>query len=200
MKKKAFQDYYPDDFNHCYGCGGLNEHGHQIKSYWDGEETIAEYTPKPYHTSLPGYVYGGLIASLIDCHSTGTAAAALYKKEDRAMDSKPEIRCVTASLHVDYLQPLPLKSKIKLRASIKQIEKTLPEGVVIEPFLDRTKLVNKAIGTVTKNLTEGALIVIFVLVLLLGNISALNSANPSTVPESGKLMDVLSSMMDQVSR
>ena len=53
-----------------------------------------------------------------------------------------------------------------------QIEKTLPEGVVIEPFLDRTKLVNNAISTVTKNLAEGALIVIFVLVLLLGNLRA----------------------------
>lgn len=58
-------------------------------------------------------------------------------------------------------------SNVKERMA--QIEKTLPEGVVIEPFLDRTKLVNNAIGTVTKNLAEGALIVIFVLVLLLGN-------------------------------
>jgi cobalt-zinc-cadmium resistance protein CzcA len=59
-----------------------------------------------------------------------------------------------------------------VKEKIKQIEKTLPDGVVIEPFLDRTKLVNQAIGTVTKNLAEGALIVIFVLVLLLGNIRA----------------------------
>ena len=59
-----------------------------------------------------------------------------------------------------------------VKERIKQIEKTLPEGVVIEPFLDRTKLVNKAIGTVTKNLTEGALIVVLVLVLLLGNFRA----------------------------
>ena len=59
-----------------------------------------------------------------------------------------------------------------IKERIKQIEKTLPEGVVIEPFLDRTKLVNKAIGTVTKNLIEGALIIIFVLVLLLGNYRA----------------------------
>ena len=55
---------------------------------------------------------------------------------------------------------------------IKQIEKTLPEGVAIEPFLDRTKMVNSAIGTVSKNLLEGALIVIFVLVLFLGNFRA----------------------------
>lgn len=59
-----------------------------------------------------------------------------------------------------------------VKERIVQIEKTLPEGVVIEPFLDRSKLVNNAIGTVTKNLAEGALIVIFVLVLLLGNFRA----------------------------
>lgn len=122
MKIKAFQDYYPDDFNHCYGCGGLNEHGHQIKSYWDSEVAVAEFEPKPYHTSLPGYVYGGLIASLIDCHSTGTAAAALYKKEGRPMDSEPPFRCVTASLTVNYLRPTPLDGKITLKATVKEID------------------------------------------------------------------------------
>ena len=59
-----------------------------------------------------------------------------------------------------------------VKERIKQIEKTLPEGVAIEPFLDRTKMVNSAIGTVSKNLMEGALIVIFVLVLFLGNLRA----------------------------
>lgn len=59
-----------------------------------------------------------------------------------------------------------------VKERIEQIEKNLPEGVVIEPFLDRTKLVNGAIETVSKNLMEGALIVIFVLVLMLGNIRA----------------------------
>jgi acyl-coenzyme A thioesterase PaaI-like protein len=124
MNEKAFQDYYPDDFNHCYGCGGLNEHGHQIKSYWDGDESVAEFTPKPWHTALPGYVYGGLIASLIDCHSTGTAAAALYKLEGRPMDSDPPFRCVTASLHVDYLRPTPIDRTLKLRASVEKIDGT----------------------------------------------------------------------------
>ncbi len=60
----------------------------------------------------------------------------------------------------------------KVKERIEQIKKTLPEGVAIEPYLDRTKLVNNAIGTVTKNLSEGALIVVFVLVLLLGNLRA----------------------------
>lgn len=59
-----------------------------------------------------------------------------------------------------------------VKEKIAQVQKTLPKGVVIEPFLDRTKMVNNAIGTVEKNLTEGALIVVFVLVLFLGNIRA----------------------------
>ncbi len=59
-----------------------------------------------------------------------------------------------------------------VKERIAQIQKTLPEGVMIEPFLDRTKMVNNAIGTVEKNLLEGALIVVFVLVLFLGNFRA----------------------------
>ncbi len=57
----------------------------------------------------------------------------------------------------------------RTKAKVEQIKKSLPEGVALEPFIDRTKLVNNAIGTVETNLLEGALIVIFVLVLLLGN-------------------------------
>ncbi|URC11694.1 CusA/CzcA family heavy metal efflux RND transporter [Flavobacterium sp. B183] len=59
-----------------------------------------------------------------------------------------------------------------VKEKIALIQKTLPEGVEIEPFLDRTKMVNNAIGTVEKNLLEGALIVVFVLVLFLGNFKA----------------------------
>ncbi|MBL7922831.1 MAG: efflux RND transporter permease subunit, partial [Bacteroidia bacterium] len=59
-----------------------------------------------------------------------------------------------------------------VKERIEQIRKSLPEGVIIEPFLDRTKMVNNAIGTVEKNLLEGALIVVFVLVLFLGHIRA----------------------------
>jgi cobalt-zinc-cadmium resistance protein CzcA len=60
----------------------------------------------------------------------------------------------------------------RVKARIAQIQNTLPEGVVIEPFLDRSELVSRAIGTVEKNLIEGALIVIIVLVLFLGNLRA----------------------------
>ena len=103
MTEKAFQDFYPEYFAHCYGCGSMNELGHQIKSFWDGEESVCHFQPKSYHTAIPGYVYGGLLASLVDCHGTGTAAAAGYRAENRAMDTEPPLRYLTASLNVDYL-------------------------------------------------------------------------------------------------
>ena len=122
MSPKAFQDYYPDHLSYCYGCGRLNEHGLQIKSYWDGDETICTFTPRPYHSAIPGYVYGGLIASLIDCHCTGTAAAASYRAAGRAMDSEPPFRFVTASLHVNYLRPTPLGVPLQIRARVTELK------------------------------------------------------------------------------
>ncbi len=122
MTQKAFQDYYPDHLSHCYGCGRLNERGLQIKSYWDGDETVCTFRPQPHHTAMPGYVYGGLIASLIDCHATGTAAAASYRAEGRAMDTEPPFRFVTAALRVDYLRPTPLGAPLQLRASVKELK------------------------------------------------------------------------------
>ncbi|HOD63608.1 MAG: Thioesterase superfamily protein [Deltaproteobacteria bacterium ADurb.Bin002] len=122
MTQKAFQDYYPDDLSHCYGCGSLNEKGLQIKSFWDGEESVCTYTPRDYHTAIPGFVYGGLIASLIDCHSTGTASAAKYRAEGREMGSDPPLRFVTASLHVDYLLPTPIGVPLEVRGKVKMIK------------------------------------------------------------------------------
>jgi len=122
MEQLAFQDYYPDDFARCYGCGRLNQYGHQIKSYWDGEETVSYFHPQPYHTALPGYVYGGLIASLIDCHGTGSAAAAAHRAQGKPMDSGPVMRFVTGSLHVDYLRPTPLGPVLELRGKIEEIK------------------------------------------------------------------------------
>jgi acyl-coenzyme A thioesterase PaaI-like protein len=121
MSKKAIQDYYPDDLSYCYGCGRLNEHGLQIKSYWEGDETVATFKPKPYHMAIPGYVYGGLIASLIDCHGTGTAAAAAYRDAGREWGSEPAFRYVTASLRVDYVKPTPLV-ELEVRGRVRELK------------------------------------------------------------------------------
>ena len=122
MIRKAFQDYYPDNLSSCYGCGRLNSHGLQIKSYWDGDDTVATFYPRPYHTAIPGYVYGGLIASLIDCHGTGTASAAAYRNEGREMDTEPPLRFLTASLQVDYMQPAPIGVPLEIRGKIKDLK------------------------------------------------------------------------------
>jgi acyl-coenzyme A thioesterase PaaI-like protein len=120
--KKAFQDYYPDQLSHCYGCGRLNEHGLKIKSYWDGQVAVAVVEPKPYHIGIPGYVYGGLIASIIDCHCIGTASAAVLRAEGRDIETSIPLRFVTASLHVDYLKPTPIGIALEVRARVKQIK------------------------------------------------------------------------------
>ena len=119
---EAIQDFYPDDVSHCYGCGSLNEKGYHLKSYSVGEETLARFTPGEHHTAIPGFVYGGLLASLIDCHGTGTAAIATYRKEGRDFASDPPLRFVTASLKVDYLKPTPLGHELLINGKVKEIK------------------------------------------------------------------------------
>jgi len=119
----AVQDHYPNEYSYCYGCGRLNESGLHVRTCWaDEHETIAHYRPRPEHTALPGIVYGGLIASLIDCHSTGTAAAAIFRAEGRAFDTLPPVRCVTAALHVDYLRPTPIDAVLELRGRVTELK------------------------------------------------------------------------------
>jgi acyl-coenzyme A thioesterase PaaI-like protein len=117
----AVQDFYPEDVAHCFGCGKLNPHGHQLKTRWEGEDTVSLFTPEPYHTAIPGYVYGGLIASLLDCHGTGGAAAAMLRREGREIGDGEAPRFVTASLHVDFLRPTPLGPELEVRAKIVEI-------------------------------------------------------------------------------
>ena len=123
MTLRAFQDYYPDEFAHCFGCGRLNKEGLQIKSLWDGEESVCHYTPKPFYTGgFPGYVYGGFIASLIDCHGAATASAAKLREEGFSPDDRPISRFVSASLKVDYLKPTPMGPVLEIRGRVKEIK------------------------------------------------------------------------------
>lgn len=114
----AFQDQYPDGYAHCYGCGRNNEHGLHLKSYWDGEESVCRHTPAAHYTGgFPGYLYGGMIASLFDCHGAGTAAAA------KAGESGGHIpRFVTASLKVDFLKPIPMGIELEVRGTVEEIK------------------------------------------------------------------------------
>ncbi|MDO4695351.1 PaaI family thioesterase [Porphyromonas sp.] len=125
MDKKAFQEYYAPEFSHCFGCGCANPHGLHVKSYWKNEaegETIAYFSPEPHHTGgYPGFVYGGLIAAILDCHGNGTAAAAGYRHAGRGMDTLPALRYVTANLNINYKAPTPMGSRLELRGKIMDV-------------------------------------------------------------------------------
>ena len=106
----------------CYGCGSANPDGLHLKSYWsdDGQYVVAAFDPLPKYTSgFKNAVYGGLIASLIDCHSNWTAMAFGYKAEGREPGTLPLIASVTGSLCVQYLKPTPLDRTIHLRAWVE---------------------------------------------------------------------------------
>ena len=116
----AVQDHYPGSYAHCFGCGRLNEQGHQLKSAWEGEDVVARFTPGPEQISLPGFVYGGLVASLMDCHGMATAAATAERSAGFAIGDRAMPRFVTASLQVRYLKPTPLGPELELRARVRE--------------------------------------------------------------------------------
>ena len=121
MQGKSIQDNYPDSVAVCYGCGRNNPDGLHIQTRWDGEEGVCRFMPKPYHTAFPGFVYGGLVASLIDCHSMGTAIAAAYQAAGRDPCTEPEITYVTGNLNVRYLRPTPVGVELVLRSRVTEM-------------------------------------------------------------------------------
>jgi acyl-coenzyme A thioesterase PaaI-like protein len=119
---KAIQDEYPEDFSWCFGCGRMNEHGHHFRTGWDGDKTISIYNPKKEHMALPGFVYGGVIGSFVDCHGTGSAALYLHRKNGyEPGDGAEPPRFVTASLHVDFMKPTPQGTALKAIGSVHEI-------------------------------------------------------------------------------
>jgi acyl-coenzyme A thioesterase PaaI-like protein len=120
LKPIAIQDRMQG--NRCYGCGADNALGMQIKSYRDGDEMVCTYAPRPEQCAGPAqYLYGGTIASLIDCHSVGTAMAGHYRREGREIGEGEEVWCVTGRLEVDYLAPTPIDRPVNLRARIEEV-------------------------------------------------------------------------------
>lgn len=116
MEGRALQDVMK---GHCYGCGALNEVGLRIKSHWDGDELVCRFQPQPFHIGHPGIVYGGLIASVIDCHSIWTALATATRDEGIDLAAGPlPFGFVTAKLEVNYLRPADIGQVLDLRARV----------------------------------------------------------------------------------
>lgn len=121
MGQESFQDL--GSVLHCHGCGRENEQGLRIKSYWDGDEAIATWTPQPHHCGgTKEVLYGGIIASLIDCHSLNLAIAHAYRAEQRPIGSAPRIGYVTANLNISYLKPTPIDEPLELRARLTKLD------------------------------------------------------------------------------
>lgn len=114
---KYLQDIWPE--NTCYGCGPGNQQGMQLKSRWsdDGRFLIAEYrAEEKYNAGMHDVMYGGTVASLIDCHSVWTAMAFAYKAEGLEMGDNPRFIFVTGELCVTYLKPTPVSKTVHLKA------------------------------------------------------------------------------------
>ncbi|MDR0529914.1 MAG: PaaI family thioesterase [Zoogloeaceae bacterium] len=129
----AFQDDYAEHFSHCFGCGKSNPAGLHLKSNWDADNpdaTLLRFTPPEiYSGGVPGHVYGGMIASLFDCHGAASAAAFACRAEGRVMGDWnlpgsvfSPVRYVTASLKVDYLRPTPQDVELIVRASLLEMQ------------------------------------------------------------------------------
>jgi acyl-coenzyme A thioesterase PaaI-like protein len=122
MSESAFQDHYPEAYAQCYGCGRLNETGLHIRSHFEGEVSVCRFTPREEHRAMHGIVYGGLLASLIDCHATGTAAAAATLAAGDTLSRETIRRFVTAHLGVDFLAPTPASVELELRARTVEVK------------------------------------------------------------------------------
>lgn len=119
-KGVALQDIAAPD-GICFGCGPQNAQGLRIKSYWDpdGVHVVMTYHPEPQYVGWPSMVYGGLLASLIDCHSNWTAMAYHYRAEGRELGVGPRIDSVTGSLGIKYLKPTPMDVSLSFKAWVE---------------------------------------------------------------------------------
>lgn len=151
----AVQDHYPDDFAHCFGCGRLNQRGHLLRTFVEGSETVSRFTPLAEHVAVPGFVYGGLVASLLDCHGMATASAAALRVAGKEVGEAPSPRYVTAALHVDYLRPTPAGRGLEVRGRVEEFsdrkvrvaawvvadgEATVRASIVAVPMPDRMRV------------------------------------------------------------
>ena len=104
---------------HCFGCGALNAHGLQIKSYHEVDELVCRWRAPPFHIGYPGYVYGGTIASIVDCHAIWTAMDDHCRAtgHDIASGALP-FAFVTGKLGVSYLKPAAIDTELELRAHV----------------------------------------------------------------------------------
>ncbi len=114
MSEPSLQERY-SPAGRCFGCGPANERGLRIASR-DGAngELVADWTPQPHHEAFDGVLNGGIIGTLLDCHSNW--AAAMHLMRSRGFEHPPS--CVTAEYSIRLLRPTPTDGPIHLRARV----------------------------------------------------------------------------------
>lgn len=115
----------------CFGCGPANEQGLRIKSHWEGDVFIARFTPEPHHQAFPGVLSGGIIGTLLDCHSNWCASTTL--KREKKLERAPET--VTAEYSVKLRRPCPADVELILRARPTDID-TERDRVVVDAEIE----------------------------------------------------------------
>lgn len=115
MNDKSLQETYAPQ-NACFGCGPANPKGLHIRSFVRGNEVIAEWKPAPHHEAFPGVLNGGIIGTLLDCHSNWTAAWHLMKQSG----SETPPCTVTADYAIKLLRPTPTQNPIELVATVAE--------------------------------------------------------------------------------
>ena len=114
---RSLQERYAGN-NACWGCGPANAAGLRIRSFPQGEELIAEWSPEPKYEAFPGVLNGGIIGTLLDCHCNWTAAWHLMKTS--GADHPP---CtVTADYAIKLLRPTPTNAAVFLSAKVAEAE------------------------------------------------------------------------------
>ena len=128
MSDKSLQERYSPRGT-CFGCGPLNEQGLRIRSFeQENEEVVCEWQPEPYHEAFPGMLNGGIIGTLLDCHSNWTAAWHLMRR--LGLEQAP---CtVTADYAIKLKRPTPTDAKVKL---IARVVESFEDRAVVEAEL-----------------------------------------------------------------
>jgi acyl-coenzyme A thioesterase PaaI-like protein len=107
----------------CFGCGHANPQGFHLRSYRDGDDTVAEYTPGPEHDNGFGFVNGGIIATVLDCHGAAVVMWEATQRDWRAESGAP-VPFITAGFEVRFLRPTPLGRTVRLVASPVSVAET----------------------------------------------------------------------------
>jgi acyl-coenzyme A thioesterase PaaI-like protein len=115
------ESLYPDLT--CFGCGHANPDGFHLRSYRDGDRTVATFTPQPEHDNGFGFLNGGIITTVLDCH---TAAVVMWEAHQRGWKAEhgAPVPFITASLEVKFLRPTPLGPVLSLQAEPQEVSES----------------------------------------------------------------------------